>query len=161
MSKVRAAKKAKDVESARSKHDAEDDAEDDADDKADEGDKEAGLQDIELVAASDVEATEATFFNTGFDPMGLSDGTQLTAADDAALKAVFANDDDDDDDDDSGDKEAALNAILNPQPRQASTGVKSVGSVTGASKKGRTAASELEELSSLWGTKPDVSSAFG
>ena len=108
---------------------------------------------------SDKEASgDAEFFATGFDPMGLSDGTTLTAADKAAFNDVFGSDDDDDADEDEGsDKEASLASLLQPQKRTASKGVKSVGNVPKvASKK----TNEVAELSSLWASDPDVSGSF-
>ena len=92
-------------------------ADDDGDEDDDEGDSDK----------------EASFFATGFDPMGLDDGTSLTAADKAAFNKVFGSDDDDADDaddaDEGSDKEASLEQMLRPQARKASTGVKSVGAV--------------------------------
>jgi len=115
---------------------------------------------------------EASFFATGFDPMGLADGTNLTAADKAAFEEVFgkqAGDDDDDDDEKEGTKKAGdegededkqastrLASLLKPQPRKASTGVRTVGT------QARTASArnEVGELSNLWTSDPDVSGCF-
>jgi len=111
---------------------------------------------------------EASFFATGFDPMGLADGTELTAADQAAFREVFGSEDDDADDvggdsdpkegEDKAEKEAnqRLASLLKPQPRKPSTGVRSVGAV------GKTASTggEVGELSKLWATDPDVSGSF-
>ena len=95
---------------------------------------------------------DAAFFDTGFDPMGLSDGTQLTAADKAAFNQVFGSDDGDD----GGDKEASLEQMLRPQARKASQGVQTVGQVPRTASK----RDEVDELSSLWASDPDVSSSF-
>jgi len=109
------------------------------------------------------EASEASFFAMGHDPMGLADGTMLTAEDEAAFDTAFgrnASDDEDEDKDKGTDKEATLASLLAPQPRTASTGVRSVGAGqtrTASSGKG----SEIDELSNLWASKPDVSGSFG
>lgn len=112
---------------------------------------------------------EASFFSGGFDPMGLSDGSGLTAADKAAFESVFGKQADDEDGEDKG-KEASegeddedkgkeamkLASLLRPQGRKASTGVKSVGAVAKTASK----RDELSELSSLWASDPDVSGSF-
>lgn len=137
----------------------------DADDEADDSDSEdEDGEDDEAGEGSDKEASgDAEFFQTGFDPMGLSDGTQLTAADDAAFREVFGSDEDGDekegeDDEEGSDKEASLAAILQPQKRKASTGVKSVGAVSKTAKAGK--GNEIAELSNLWASDPDVSGSF-
>lgn len=113
---------------------------------------------------------EASFFAMGFDPMGLSDGTTLTAADKAAFEEVFgkqgsededaddAGGDSDPEEEDKAEKEAnkRLASLLRPQPRKASKGVKSVGAVP----KTASGSSEMAELADLWTTDPDVSSSF-
>jgi hypothetical protein len=130
-------------------------SDDDGDDD-EGGDDEGGDDDDD--EGSDKEASgDAEFFAQGFDPMGLSDGTTLTAADKAAFNEVFGSGDDDADEDEGSDKEASLASLLQPQKRTASKGVKSVGNVPKvASKK----ANEVEELSSLWASDPDVSGSF-
>ncbi len=138
----------------------------DDDEDAEGGDSDSedeGGEDDEAEEGSDKEASgDAEFFQTGFDPMGLSDGTQLTAADDAAFREVFGSDEDGDeqegDDEEGSDKEASLAAILKPQARKASTGVKSVGAVSKTAKAGK--GNEIAELSNLWASDPDVSGSF-
>jgi len=174
------AKKADDDEAEDDEDDAEvagkksddDEAEDDEDDaevagkksgkKAKKDADDEGGDDDEAEEGSDKEASDAEFFQTGFDPMGLSDGTQLTAADDAAFREVFGSDEDGDEkegeDDEGSDKEASLAAMLQPQKRKASTGVKSVGTVSKTAKAGK--GNEIAELSSLWASDPDVSGSF-
>ena len=111
---------------------------------------------------------EASFFSTGFDPMGLADGTSLTAADKAAFAEVFGKQAEDDDDDgeapeaeepaEKATKEASrrLASLLKPQPRKPSTGVRSVGTQARVAS-GR---NEVAELSNLWASDPDVSGSF-
>jgi hypothetical protein len=131
------------------------DDDDDDDDDKDASKKKAGDDEDEDDEGSDKEASgDAEFFQTGFDPMGLSDGTQLTAQDEAAFKTVFGSDDEDEEEDKGSDKEASLDSMLNPQPRTASTGVQRVGQVS------RTAAKKEDDLSSLWASDPDVSGSF-
>lgn len=55
-------------------------------------------------------------------------------------------------------KKEASKVALHPQPRRASTGVRTLGNPAAA---GRTASSEINDLSKLWATSPDVSSIFG
>ena len=107
---------------------------------------------IEVMASDDYNE----FFSTGTDPMGLSDRSSLTAADEAAFEDIFgraASDDEDTDDDEKADKEAAFK----PQPRKASNGPQTLGSMS------RTASGpdEIKKLSTLWKADPDVSGAFG
>jgi len=143
-------------------------SDDDDDDDFDFDDKEAKKakksdddEDIELDdEGSDKEASGAEFFTTGYDPMGLADGTSLTAADKAAFNTVFGSDDEDGDDEDGdeddSDKAASLASLLKPQGRKASTGVKSVGHVS----KTASAGGEMAALSNLWSSDPDVSDSF-
>jgi len=166
---IAALKAAQAKKAAKKGDDEEDHAEPDEDDEGGESDddeddegveagkkgKKASEDDDEDDEGSDKEASDAEFFQTGFDPMGLSDGTQITAADEAAFKTVFGSDDEDEDDaEDGSDKEASLSNLLNPQPRTASRGVRTVGTVS------RTASKKEDDLSSLWASDPDVSSSF-
>lgn len=130
-------------------------AEDEGEEPEGEGDEEADK--------------EASFFATGFDPMGLADGTALTAADKAAFEEVFGKQAEDEGEgeesegeepegEDKAEKEAnkRLASLLKPQPRKPSQGVQRVGTQS------RTASgrNEVAELSSLWASDPDVSGSF-
>lgn len=64
--------------------------------------------------------------------------------------------DDGDSDDDKEAKKKASESKQRPQPRKASTGVKSVGQVT----KAASDSNEIAKLSSLWASAPDVSDHF-
>ena len=140
--------------SKKSDEDTDADEDKDKDEDKDDDDDEEEKDD----KGSDKEASGDTqFFATGFDPMGLGDGTEMSDMDDAALRSVFGSDDEDEDEDKGSDKEASLAAILNPQPRKASTGVKSIGKVA---KQASSGGSEINELSSLWASDPDVSGSF-
>lgn len=122
--------------------------------------------DVELDEGGDDSDKEASFFATGFDPMGLADGTNLTALDKAAFATVFGGDDAEDEGakdvvEDEGaneDKKAnqRLASLLRPQPRKPSTGVRTVGT------QARTASvrNEITELGNLWTSDPDVSGSF-
>lgn len=135
-------------------------AEDEEPAAEDEGSEDEGSEDSDK---------EASFFATGFDPMGLADGTNLTAADKAAFEEVFGKQgaegeepDGDEgaepDGDEKAEKEAnkRLASLLKPQPRKPSQGVQRVGT------QARTASgrNEVAELSSLWASDPDVSGSF-
>ena len=113
---------------------------------------------------------EASFFATGFDPMGLADGTTLTAADKAAFEEVFGKQAEDEGAEEEGEgaeegeeekaeKEAntRLASLLRPQPRKPSQGVQRVGT---QSRTASTTRNEVSELSSLWASDPDVSGSF-
>jgi len=145
-----------DKEAAKKSEDDEDEGSDD-EGGDDEGSDDEGGDDDEDEGGSDKEASDAEFFATGFDPMGLSDGTELTAADKAAFNEVFGSEDEDEGDDEGSDKEASLAAILQPQARKASKGVKSVGQVPKVASSG---GNEIAELSNLWASDPDVSGSF-
>ena len=154
---TRSAKKKSDDNEKSDDDKGDDKGDDDAgDDKGDDdkGDDDKGDGDD----GSDKEASgDAEFFAQGFDPMGLGGRTEITAADDAALRTVFGGGDEDKDEDKGKDKEASLSAILNPQPRKASKGVQSVGRVSkSASSKG----GEIADLSKLWASDPDVSGSY-
>ncbi len=152
--------------------------EDDAD--ADEGDADEGDEDED----SDEDASkEASFFAGHGDPMGLSEESVLTAADEAAFANVFgrnASDDEDEDEDEEvaskkaskksedeeadedeeeevASKKASRTASRRPQPRKKAAGVRTLGSLSGG---GSTKGSEVDELSKLWASAPDVSDAF-
>jgi len=145
-----------------------------ADHDEDDEDEEGGPSDDEDDEGGDKEASDAEFFQTGFDPMGLSDGTELTAADEAAFKTVFGSEDDDaDDDDEGGDSDPEededegekagkkanqkLASLLKPQARKPSQGVQRVGTQSRTASAGR---NEVNELSKLWASDPDVSGSF-
>ena len=141
------------------------------DDEDGEGDdEEAGK------SASD----EAAMFAIGGDPMGLAGDTDL-GDDDAMLAEIFggdlpkaakksedeeADDEDaddseeaDDDDSEEASKKATKQASgQKPRRRKAAAGPRTLGQVTKAASVGR---SEVDELSKLWETAPDVSDVFG
>lgn len=112
---------------------------------------------------------EASFFATGFDPMGLADGTTLTAADKAAFEEVFGKQAEDEGEGDEpegetegeekAEKEAnrRLASLLKPQPRKPSQGVQRIGTQSRTASAGR---NEVAELSNLWASEPDVSGSF-
>jgi hypothetical protein len=114
--------------------------------------------------SEDGEDKEASFFETGFDPLGLSDGTILTAADKAAFDEVFGKqaDDEGEAEAEEGEKEEKeanrrLASLLKPQPRKPSQGVQRVGTQSRTASSGK---NEVAELSSLWTSDPDVSGSF-
>jgi len=154
--------KAAQAKKAAKKAEDEPDADDDDDEGVEAGKKKASDdedEDEDDEDGSDKEA-DAHFFATGFDPMGLADGTNLTAADEAAFREVFGSDDEDaDDEGGDSDKEASarLASILKPQPKKASKGVKTVGAVRS---KAASANGDIHELSNLWASDPDVSGSF-
>jgi len=140
--------------------------------EVEEGAEEADKEASDLVMTADVH-----------DPMGLA----ADVDEDAVLAELFgksakAGDDDDEDkeekeehdedaaeddedhiedlEEDKADEEKDLKkeekkASLRPQAKKASSGVKSLGSVP------KTASSDVNELSKLWQSAPDVSSVFG
>jgi hypothetical protein len=63
-----------------------------------------------------------------------------------------------DDEGKEGGKKAADEPDLKPQPKAASTGAQKLGNVSGMPK---AAADEMDQLSKLWDSAPDVSSVFG
>ena len=139
-----------------------------AEDEGDEGDEsEEGLE-AEDEGTEDSDK-EASFFATGFDPMGLADGTTLTASDRAAFEEVFGKQAEDEggeseegveaEDEEKAEKEAnrRLASLLKPQPRKPSQGVQRVGTQSRTASTGR---NEVAELSSLWASDPDVSGSF-
>jgi hypothetical protein len=99
---------------------------------------------------------DAGFFAAGGDPMGLggdpSTGLHMTEEDEEVLNSIFAADLPTTASALPGD---AVEAAMNPQPKQASTGsTASVGNMT------RTASDSLSDLSNLWESAPDVSKVF-
>jgi hypothetical protein len=99
---------------------------------------------------------DAGFFSAGGDPMGLggdpSTGLNMTAEDEEVLNSIFAADLPTTASALPGD---AVEAAMNPQPKQASTGSTApVGNMT------RTASDSLSDLSNLWESAPDVSKVF-
>lgn len=112
------------------------------------------------------------YFAGGTDPMGLAeDDGGMTPDDEAAFAAVFgknaAEGDEDEEekeeDEDEGEKEAkkasrtaSTRLPVRPQPRKASTGVKQIGGIARTASRG----GEIDELSKLWESKPDVRGAF-
>ena len=155
-----------------------DDKKDDKEDKADE--KESGKKkkaeddseddesedEIEGKKKADAAVDEAAVFAMTSDPMGLSyDASVLPEEDDAVLQSILAGDmdmDDDGDEEDDGDeiegkkkKADDLDIELRPQPKAASEGVKTLGSVRTAG-----ARNEVAELEKMWESAPDVSDCF-
>jgi len=61
----------------------------------------------------------------------------------------------DDDEPKTDEKKSGKTAAVKPQPRKPSTGAKTIGSVS------KTASSEMDDLSKLWASAPDVSKIFG
>jgi chemotaxis protein histidine kinase CheA len=136
-----------DSDDSEESEEAEEDSSDDDEDEADEGsDKEAAF-------TQDVFGIELT--------AGSLDQPEITEQD-AVLASLFADDKFASDDEEEGsDKEAGLNdeimAAMKPQPKKASTGATSIGSVKGMP---RTAKAEVQELTNLWDAPPDVSEFF-
>lgn len=102
------------------------------------------------------EADDAGFFSAGGDPMGLggdpSTGLNMTEEDEEVLNSIFSADLPTTASAFLGD---AVEAAMNPQPKQASTGSTApVGNMT------RTASDSLSDLSNLWESAPDVSKVF-
>lgn len=157
-----------DVMAAKKSDDDEDDDEDEGEDEDDEmmaAKKASDDEDDEGDEGSDKEAGDASFFQAGFDPMGLSDGSPiLTAEDDALLRQAFAIEASEDEgegegEDEGSDKEASLARLLKPQGKKASAGVKTIGAVPRNKK--ASGNSEMAELENLWGSAPNVDAAFG
>lgn len=107
------------------------------------------------------------------DPMGLM-GEEDQMADDELMANLFggkfASDDEEEDKEDKEDSESddeekeesdedekseKKASRLKPQPRKASTGVKTLGAVN------KTATSEMADLEKLWTSAPDISNVFG
>ena len=113
----------------------------------------------------------------GDDPMSLMDDPMDSLSDDemavvyggkyAGKKAKKSEDEgdeeeeekksEDEEEEEEEEKKEAKKAALKPQPRLASSGPKTLGSVAN----GRTASNEISDLSKLWESAPDVSKVFG
>ncbi|OHD24547.1 MAG: hypothetical protein A2Y38_08820 [Spirochaetes bacterium GWB1_59_5] len=131
-------------------------------------------QDEEACEAEDgladpVEDFGTYFANGDIDPMGLSDGDGLTAEDEATFAAIFGKSAGDESEEKEAEdeekeaedkKEAEKKAGFKPQPRKAPTaaGPKTLGAMSRTASAGR---NEIEELSKLWTSAPDVKGAFG
>jgi hypothetical protein len=148
----------KNIEKMKAKGDKGDDKDDKKPDflkeKGDE--KESGKKAKDDEEDDDAEK-EASFFSTGGDPMGLGGdpaaGLHMTAEDEAVLNEIFSGDLPTTASALPGD---AVEAAMNPQPKQAASGsTAAVGNMT------RTASDGIEKLSDLWESAPDVSKVFG
>ena len=165
------------------------DDEDDEDETASKKAKKSEDEEAEDEEADEDSDKEASFFAGHGDPMGLSDESILTAEDEAAFANVFGknasdeeaedeeaedeeaedaskkarsrkakkSEDEEADEDEVASKKASRTASVRPQPRKKAAGVRSLGSVTGG---GAGRGNEVDELSKLWATAPDVSDAF-
>lgn len=99
------------------------------------------------------------------DPMNLDDGTFLSDEDDALLSSLyagtkFAGDEEEVEVEEKVEKQAARRVAstkpqLRPQPKKPSAGLKALPQIRTAS------SNDVDELSKLWGSAPDVSNIFG
>ena len=99
------------------------------------------------------------------DPMNLDDGTFLSDEDDALLSSLyagtkFAGDEEEVEVEEKVEKQAARKVAstkpqLRPQPKKPSAGLKALPQIRTAS------SNDVDELSKLWGSAPDVSNIFG
>jgi hypothetical protein len=139
-----------------------DDAEEEKKSEDEETEKKASVNDM-LSGMDDDMGMDDVF---GEDPMALMDSTDGLSPDEmtAVYGGRFAGkkkaEDESGEEKKSEDEEKkeAKKAALKPQPRVASTGPKTLGSVPSNS---RTASAEISDLSKLWESAPDVSKVFG
>jgi len=160
-----ASKKSEDEEEESDKEASDDEDEDDEDKAAG---KKAGLGDGGVLAdLMDDEYLDEEF---GDDPMALMDDSMDESLSADEMMAVYGNkfagkkskkaaeEEESKDEPKEDPKEAAKKAArLSPKPRVASTGPKTLGSVSST----RTASAEISDLSKLWASSPDVSKVFG
>jgi len=173
-SEKKEAKKADDDEETASDDDeakkeakkADDDAEEEkkSEDEAEGEEKKANVND--MLSGMDEDPMMDDVF--GEDPMALMDPSEMGGLSENEMAAVYGGryagkkkaDDEAEEkksDEDEAKKEAKK-AAVKPQPRVASTGPRTLGSVPSNS---RTASAEIADLSKLWETSPDVSKVFG
>ena len=165
-------KEASDDEDEESDKEASDDEDEDEDEEDKAAGKKAGLGDGGVLAdLMDEDFMDEEF---GDDPMALMDDSMDESLSADEMMAVYGNKfagkkskkaaEEEESKDESKDepkedpKEAAKKAArLSPKPRVASTGPKTLGSVSST----RTASAEISDLSKLWASSPDVSKVFG
>lgn len=120
-------------------------------------------EDEEIVAEEEIANEDMVLAQ---DPMGLM-GEEDQMADEELMASLFggkfASDEEEEEEDGSSDEEEEKEeeksekkaSRLRPQPRKASTGVKTLGAVN------KSASSEMSDLENLWTSAPDISNVFG